>query len=112
MELSALEDAELLALVGLAKMIIRADSQLSGDEIAGLKALAAAVGEPRFTQHIARANEQLASREAVILHAMTIERAEAKQAMYDALHVLAAVDGIVEREQEILDWVKAAYALE
>lgn len=111
MLLHELNDVELLALVGLARWVVRADGVVSEAESAALLQLAEQVGAARWTDTLRGPGAQLRRREEVEAAVVAVERQEAREAIYEALHALAATDEVVGREAQVLDWVMTAWEL-
>jgi hypothetical protein len=111
MLLHELNDVELLALVGLARWVVRADGVVSEAEGAALLQLAEQVGAARWTDTLRGPGAQLRRREEVEAAVVAVERQEAREAIYEALHALAATDEVVGREAQVLDWVMTAWDL-
>ncbi len=105
MKLSDLEDHELVAFIGLAKQVIRADNTVSDDEKDWLAATAQKVGAERWTQGIRAAQDQFDNADDVRAAALACEREEAREAMHSALVGLAGTDEYVLEEAQILDWL-------
>ena len=105
MTVADLDDAELMAFIGLAKQVIRADKIVSEDEKAWLVRTAEVVGADRWRAGIRDAQEQFDEAQDVRDAAAALERPEAREAIYDALMKLAEGDEYVYEEAVILDWV-------
>ena len=129
---SALQPHELLALVGLARILIRADGTFSAEEAAALQDVAAALlpqgpdttpyregsDEGPTAEHeviwalLDRASTELRDEDAVKAVARTVVRPEARVAIYDALFQVASSDVVSSDEWPILDWLAEQWAVE
>lgn len=111
MELKNLTDNDLITLAGLMREIIRADQQYSPAEHVHVDKLRQALGERRFDNIFAAAQEELKSLSEVKERAKHIEGTEARQLMYDYLKDLAAADGVLSEEEMPLRWLASWWAL-
>lgn len=111
MDLAKLDDAERLALVGLAKLIVRADHTLTEAEALGLDALAEATGPEAFMASLKEAAATLRTRADAMKAAEAVTRAEAQRAIYEALLQLADSDGVAAEERKVLEWLAKAWTL-
>ncbi len=111
MRLADLTDEELLAMVGLAKLVVRADNELSDDEVSALRALAVDVGDVRWQQALADATRRFRTRSDAMFYAKNVARAEAQQVIYEAMVKLSESDAVVPEEQRILDWLADLWEL-
>ena len=102
MELRELTDAERLALVGLAKVVVRADDELSAGEQAALDELARAVGSDVFMRSVDEAMGRFRSPEAVWKYCKTIDRQQARDLIFAALCALALPEGTSREESAAL----------
>lgn len=102
MELRDLDDRERLALVGLAKVLVRADRGTSEQEYGSIHALAREVGVEDFHAAVRQGKERFRSRADVMEHARSVTRQEARNAIYKRLYELAESDAIVTAESRVL----------
>ncbi len=110
-ELTALTELERVALIALHKLVIRADNQLSVHETAAFRALALEMGEARFRETIATANERYPSDDAARRLVDEIRRPAARRLLYGRLLALAGTNRIAEPEAEMLRWMASRWAL-
>lgn len=111
MSLAELNDAECLALVGLAKVLVRADGVFSDEEKAALGRLGAEVGAEKWTRALKAAAETLRSNEALDAAVAEVERPEAREAIHQALEGLADSDDVSGPEASVLDKVARLWDL-
>lgn len=111
MNIKNLTPEELLCLVGLAKLIVQADQQLTEGEREALKVLGADVGVAVFKEAIAEASARFSAIDEVQAFAMTISREEARACIYEELVKMAKRDDLLDEEQDILDWLSDEWGL-
>lgn len=111
MELNELTDEELVTLAGLMREVIRADQEYSAGEQERVVALRVLIGQQRFDRVFAEAGQKITSRDALKERAKTVTRQAARQAMYDYLTALAAVDGVASEEEKPLRWLASWWDL-
>jgi len=111
MEMRELTDAERLALVGLAKVVVRADDELSAGEEAALDELAGAVGEEVFLRSVDEAMGRFHSPDAVWEHCETIDRQQARELIFDALCNLALPEGTSLEESATLERLRQLWKI-
>ena len=106
-----LSENELLALVGLAKLVVRADHELSPEEATRLNALARRVGAGPWGAAVAEAQRRLKTEGQARAVAALVVREEARRWIYAALEELAGADGLVPEERQVLAWLEAQWSL-
>lgn len=111
MDITALEHEEQLALVGLAKIVVRADQEVSAEESDTLLEWANTLGHPVWTGLIREASERFTNRQIVLDHARTIERQEARNLIYGLLYRMAHSDSLVTAEARILNEVSEMWEI-
>lgn len=109
MQISELSHVELLSLIGLAKVMIRADRETSDEEFAAIQALAEQVEDEDWGALIAEARDRFRSRTDVLDLSATLERQAARNLIYRELYRLAAVDEIVDAEALLLHELAALW---
>lgn len=105
MNIADLNDAEALALVALMREVVQADGDYSPEEQASVKAIRDALGGERFDAAIERAKKELPDRAAVKAYAKTIERPDARWAIWEQLVDVARSDGVDAEEEKPLVWL-------
>ncbi len=103
MDITALEHDEQLALLGLAKIVVRADKDVSSEESYTLREWARALGAPVWSGLLQEASERFPTRQAVLDHARSIERQEARNLIYGQLYRMAHSDALVQAEARFLN---------
>jgi hypothetical protein len=111
MRLADLTDEELLAMVGLAKLVVRADKELSNDEAGALRALAVDVGDERWQQALGEATRRFRTRSDAMFYAKNVNRAEARALIHQQMVKLSESDQVVAEEQKVLDWLAELWEL-
>lgn len=109
MSLSTLTQDERYALAGLAKLIVRADSNLSLGEMAGLSKIAKEMGQSEWKEAVSGAALRFKSRSDVMIFVEKIDNLDAQHAIYQAIVDLAEVEDIDENEQKVIDWLKRTW---
>jgi len=102
MHLARLNDEEQLVLVGLLKLIARADHALSTAETGALVRLREHMGLEPWTAAIGRAKERFHSRDDVLAAAGAIADQQSRNLIYGELYRLAASDEIDRAEARVL----------
>jgi len=126
-----LTDSELLAFCGLVRYLVRLDGQSSEQErvaIAQVGPNLAAVtglvnspyreapegtdkGDERFWSMMDRAVVTLPDDASIRATALCVERPEARQEIYAALHEVAATDTINAPERSLLEWLSSEWGV-
>jgi hypothetical protein len=110
MDLGELTHAEKLAFAGLARLLLRADSELTDEEAAALGDVAVAIGEDEFWKLV---DEAAGTEDAEIRRlAKGVTRPEVRELIYGTLFELGQTGSIVAEESELLDWLADAWGLE
>ena len=126
-----LSNAELLTFCGLARLLVRLDGHISKEERDTLEAIGPELavqhsgnaspyrdeptpkddGVDRFWNAMNNAAATFPDIESVRRGALSVTRTQARRAIYDALHELAASDIIVDSEWDMLEWLSSAWSL-
>ena len=98
---------ELVILAALLRELIRTDGEISEEEIQGLDVVATRLGLPeaRWQRVWTRASTELPNLEATKAAAARLERAAAREFVYELLHNVASADDIVDPEWDLLEWL-------
>ena len=112
MDIADLDDSEALALVGLMREVVQADGDYSPEEQGVVREIRDALGHERFDATIERAKQELPGRAEVKAHAKTIERQEARWAIWEQLVDIARSDGVDAEEEKPLVWLARWWDLE
>lgn len=102
MDFSELSNAEIMALVALAKHLVHADGQVSGTEMLDLMSIGEAVGMDRFSAALDATKDRYKSREAVLQMADLVQRYDARVLIYVLCEELAKSDGTGKVEEHVL----------
>lgn len=107
-----LDDDEILALVTLARLVIRADGHVSEAELAAMMGMARAVGLQRFYDAFEQSEDAgPLSAEQITEVARFVQRPESRSFMFEHLGRLAQADGVVASEQQVLDLLQGEWRL-
>jgi len=107
-----LDDDETLALVTLARFVIRADGQVTEAELAAMMAMARDVGLARFYDAFEQSEDAPPlGTDQLTEVARFVQRPESRAFMLRHLAQLARADGIVEAEQRVLDLLEGEWRL-
>ena len=110
-KLADLSAEELLAMVGLAKLVVRADKELSSDEAKALRDLASECGDEAWNVALGEAQRRFRTRSDAMFYAKNVTRSEARVAIHGAMVKLGESDEIVPEEQKVLDWLAELWEL-
>jgi hypothetical protein len=110
MAIEGFSHAEKLAFIGLARLMIRADNEMSEEEAQSLGHLAREIGEDEFWQ----LTEEAGATEAAEIKrlAESISRVEAQEIIYGNLFELAQGGSILPDEAKLLDWLAEIWRLD
>lgn len=114
-----LSHAELLALGGLLRLLVRLDGRFSDAEREALRQVAsmvgeagaAPIGEERLFAILDEAASTLTDDEALRSAALGVTRPEARGAIHAAVTFVANVDVAPDRELSLLDWLAREWNL-
>jgi hypothetical protein len=112
MDLAQLDEDERLALVGLSKLVVRADHELSAEERVILQQMRGEVGAEAWVSAVEQATQRFRTRHDVMLHVQKVQRAPARKAIYLALQKLASEDELIPEEEKILNWLAKTWSLQ
>lgn len=98
---------ELVILAALLRELIRTDGEISEEEIQGLDVVANRLGLPeaRWKRIWSQASSELPNLETTKAAAALLERAAAREFVYELLHNVASADDIVDPEWDLLEWI-------
>jgi hypothetical protein len=109
MELSDLNEDERTALIGLMKLIVLSDSDVSEDELEHIESLVDAFGEGTY-QHTLDAFDQRFVQEATFREFLrTISRQEARDLIFGTVLEAAGEGALEGGEADLLDWLSKAW---
>lgn len=111
MDLGELSERELLVLVGLVKLVVHADREVSPAEREVLGRLQGAVGASAWNAAVRTARERYASIDQLEQDARAVERAEVRRAVHEILLELAGSDEIIDAEAHVLQWIVQEWGL-
>lgn len=111
MEISDLNKEERLALIGWAKLVIRADRDFSDEEADELKKLANQLGPDNWKEGVEEAAQRLQTANDLKKLAVEIERQEARELIFSVLYDLAVPGTIVEQEAKVLHWLAKTWGV-
>jgi tellurite resistance protein len=111
MGLAELLPAERIALISLARVVIRSDGAISEREAAAMSQIASGMGPAAFVQALREAEASVPNTEATRELAATIDRPEGRRLIYRVLHATAAADGLSEAEAAELGWLAGLWEL-
>ncbi|MCA9672824.1 MAG: hypothetical protein KC503_44835 [Myxococcales bacterium] len=112
MLISELNQEERYALLGLLKLIVRADHQLSSGETDQLRRIAKLMGEELFLDTTRAAHEMFKKTSDIKRYSEKITRHEARALLYDLSREAAEVGGISPEEGHELNWLAKLWDLE
>jgi glyceraldehyde-3-phosphate dehydrogenase/erythrose-4-phosphate dehydrogenase len=110
-ELSELSDLELQVLVGLVKLVVHADREISAEERQVLATVQEAVGVSRWNQAVRAARDAYELVEQLEIDAKALDRVDAQQQIHAVLLRLAGSDEIIDAEAHVLQWVVEEWGL-
>ncbi len=99
-------------LLALVTSLVDADDERSIEEIEALKQLGDALGREEFMVSARQARRRYPTRDSLQAAAATVERPEARDAIFSVLQDLSMRDGLVAQEAELLDWLSAAWQID
>lgn len=105
MRITDLNKEERMALVAWARLIVRADREVSDEEADQLKKLAKDMGTQLFREAIEDADQQIASLDDLKKQATEITSQEARELIFSIVYELALPGTIVPREAKVLQWL-------
>ncbi len=106
MDISALNDKERVALIGLLKMVIQADKKVSTEELEELNRVAEAMGPEAWAAAKAKAMEEFNDLNDVRSYVEEgLDRPEARELIYALVKEMAVVDEEDAMEESVLRWL-------
>ena len=98
---------ELVTLAALLRELIRTDGEISEEELQGLDVVSNRLGltETRWKRVWGQASRELPNLESTKAAAALLERAPARELVYELLHNVASADDIVDPEWDLLEWL-------
>ena len=108
MKASELESHEQLALLGLLKLIVRADRHLSDEETGVLKVIAEEMGDA-WGPTLEKARVEIKTASEAKGLADKVVRVEARQMIVAQLLTVAGSDDLVPEEAAIIDWLRTKW---
>jgi hypothetical protein len=111
MDITELSPTERVALVSLARTVIRADGTVSADEAETMAQLAAAMGQDVFLEALRAAQVQVPTADGARQAAAQVTRPEAQRLIYALLYGTAHSDGLSPRECDELRALAALWEL-
>lgn len=106
MKITALNEHERLALMGLLKMVIQADQKVSPEELVELNKLAAEMGQQKWDEAKAQAAAQFKDLNQIRVFLETgVEREAARALLYDLAKQMAGADEEAPLEESVLRWL-------
>lgn len=136
-ELEPLNDAELLTLAGLARLLVRLDGRLTPDERRALAELGDMIAAPSsrpetadagpyrdrappleplgadaFFELVERAARELSDEAQILAAARAVARPDARAAIHALLHHVAMASPLGAGELRLLDWLAVEWELE
>ena len=112
MELSDLNQDERTVLVGLLKVVVMSDGNVSEDELEQIEAVVEAWGEEPYQQTLEMFDKRFLDEKSFRAFLTTIGRQEARELIYATIADSATMDAIEGKEAELLDWLAGVWKLD
>ncbi|HET6284827.1 MAG TPA: hypothetical protein VFH73_27975 [Polyangia bacterium] len=112
MELADLNQDERTVLVGLLKVVVMSDGNVSEDELEQIEAVVEAWGEPQYQQTLDMFEKRFLDEKSFRAFLTTIGRQEARELIYATIADSAAMDAIEGKEADLLDWLAGVWKLD
>ncbi len=112
MELEDLNGDERIALVGLVREVVLADSQISEDERDEVAEIVDAFGDEGYQGAVDAFDAKFSDEESFRRFLATITRQEARELIYGTVLQGAAADAIEGGESELLSWLADVWKIE
>ena len=106
-----LNENEREVLLGLVMSLVDADEERSLEEVAALRELGSRLGREQFLDSARRARRRFPTPGALRSEIQTVERQEARQAIFDLLRDVSMRDGLVAEEADLLEWLSATWCV-
>ncbi len=106
MKITALNETERVALMGLLKLIIQADEKMSSEEVAELNKMAAEMGTAKWEAAKAAAMTRFKDKNAIreFLES-SVERAAARELLLSLARQMAGADDTDQMEESVIRWL-------
>lgn len=111
MNASDLQEHEQLVLIGLVKLIVHADQQVSEEERVVLRALQQQLGDDRWNDRVRAAANAFPTIPALEAAAVEVVRPEAQRLIHQLLAELAGSDEVIPAEAHVLRWIDQTWRL-
>ena len=112
MELSELNDKELVALVVLLDEVIAADRDVTDEEVPQLAKVVAAVGEDAYARAVERADREIDKGYDLQAILTSVPREEAREIIYATVEEVAMANAITPQEAPLLETLRRAWRIE
>jgi hypothetical protein len=109
MELKDLNQDERTALVGLMKLIVMADGNVSEEELEEVEEIVDAFGEDNYQQTLDAFEKRFQDAKSFQAFLRTIGREEARDLIFATVLESADTEGIEGEEADLLDWLAKAW---
>jgi len=105
MELSDLDQGERTALIGLMKLVVLSDTEVSDDELDHIETLVDAFGEGEYQRTLDALETQLADPAQFRDFLRGVSRQDARDLIFGTVLEAAGEGALEGREAELLDWL-------
>lgn len=112
MELRDLNQDERTVLVGLLKVVVMSDGNVSEDELEQIEAVIGAWGEPSYQQTLDMFEKRFLDEQSFRAFLTTIGRQDARELIYATIADSAAMEAIEGKESDLLDWLARVWKLD
>lgn len=112
MKIADLFEAERMALIALLRCMVRMDGVFSPGEAQALTKLAQEIGSKEFWATMQEIQQRVLTPDDLVPVIACVERRDVKEWIYGVLLGVAAIDGIVEPEVELLEWLQEVWELD
>jgi hypothetical protein len=109
MELRDLNQDERTALVGLMKVVVMSDADVSEDEIEHVESLVEAFGEEDYQRTLDTFEKRFPDLESFKAFLRTIGRQDARDLIFSTVLDGAEESGLEDPETEMLDWLSSTW---
>jgi hypothetical protein len=109
MELKDLNQDERTALVGLMKLTVMSDGNVSEEELVEVEEIVDAFGEDNYQQTLDAFEKRFQDAKSFQVFLRTIGREEARDLIFATVLESADTEGIEGQEAELLDWLAKAW---
>ena len=109
MELRDLNEDERVALVGLMKLVVMSDGEVSEDELEHVEVLANAFGEEGYQSSLDRFERQFRDEDEFRRFLQQVRRQEARDLIFGTILESADEGGLDTGEASLLDWLSRAW---